>query len=54
LRQRLGYLGPALGGGINAWNHYSFLRTMQDGLGTSALGSLGDAASATAIDTIWK
>ncbi|MEA2196059.1 MAG: phosphatidylinositol-3-phosphatase [Solirubrobacteraceae bacterium] len=38
----------------NAWNHYSFLRTMQDGLGTSALGYLGDASSATAIDTIWK
>jgi hypothetical protein len=38
----------------NDWNHYSFLRTLQDGLGVSDLGYLGDAASATPINTIWK
>lgn len=38
----------------NAWNHYSLLRTLQDGLGVSGLGYLGDAASAKPIDTIWK
>src|SRR5262249_42574101 len=38
----------------NAWNHYSFLRTLQDGFGTDVYGYLGDAASSTAINTIWK
>lgn len=38
----------------NAWNHYSFLRTMQDGLGTDVYGYLGAAASASPINTIWK
>lgn len=38
----------------NDWNHYSFLRTLQDGLGVSGLGYLGGAASATPINTIWK
>jgi hypothetical protein len=38
----------------NAWTHYSLLRTLQDGLGSSGLGYLGDAASANPIDTIWK
>jgi hypothetical protein len=38
----------------NDWNHYSFLRTLQDGLGTSGQGYLGGAASATPINTIWK
>jgi hypothetical protein len=38
----------------NVWNHYSFLRTLQDRLGVSPLGYLGDAASATPINTIWK
>ena len=36
------------------WNHYSFLRTLQDGHGVSNLGYLGDAATASPIDTIWK
>src|ERR1700756_3098844 len=38
----------------NDWNHYSFLRTLEDGLGVSGLGYVGGAASATAINTIWK
>jgi phosphatidylinositol-3-phosphatase len=38
----------------NDWNHYSLLRTLQDGLGVSGQGYLGGAASATPIDTIWK
>jgi hypothetical protein len=38
----------------NDWNHYSFLRTVQDGLGVSGLGYLGDAVFATPINTIWK
>ena len=38
----------------NAWDHYSFLRTMQDGLGTDVYGYLGAAASASPINTIWK
>jgi phosphatidylinositol-3-phosphatase len=38
----------------NEWNHYSFLRALEDGLGVSGLGYVGNAASATAINTIWK
>ena len=38
----------------NEWNHYSFLRTLEDGLGVSSLGYVGNAASATPINTIWK
>jgi phosphatidylinositol-3-phosphatase len=38
----------------NMWDHYSFLRTLQDGLGTSGQGYLGDAADAQPINTIWK
>jgi acid phosphatase len=38
----------------NHWNHYSLLRTLQDGLGTSGLGYLGGAAAASPINTIWK
>jgi hypothetical protein len=38
----------------NPWDHYSFLRTMQDGLGTDVYGYLGAAASASPINTIWK
>jgi hypothetical protein len=38
----------------SAWNHYSFLRTLQDGLGTNGLGYLGGAASASPINSIWK
>ena len=38
----------------NDWNHYSLLRTLQDGLGVSSQGYLGGAASATPINTIWK
>jgi hypothetical protein len=38
----------------NAWTHYSFLRTLQDGLGTSGQAYLGRAANSTSINTIWK
>jgi hypothetical protein len=38
----------------NAWTHYSFLRTLQDGLGTSGQGYLGGAAGSSPINTIWK
>jgi phosphatidylinositol-3-phosphatase len=38
----------------NLWDHYSFLRTLQDGLGTSGLGYLGSASAATSIGSIWK
>lgn len=40
----------------NMWDHYSFLRTLQDGLGTSGLGYLGNAGdpSESSISTIWK
>jgi hypothetical protein len=38
----------------NLWDHYSFLRTLQDGLGTSSHGYLGGAADATSISNIWK
>jgi hypothetical protein len=38
----------------NDWNHYSFLRTLQDGLGVSGQGYLGGAAAATPINTVWK
>jgi hypothetical protein len=38
----------------SAWTHYSFLRTLQDGLGTSGQGYLGGAQDATSINTIWK
>jgi hypothetical protein len=38
----------------NEWNHYSFLRTLEDGLGVSGLGYVGNAESATPINTIWK
>jgi phosphatidylinositol-3-phosphatase len=38
----------------NMWDHYSFLRTLQDGLGTSGQGYLGDAANSNSINTIWK
>jgi phosphatidylinositol-3-phosphatase len=49
-------ISPLANAGIygNAWNHYSFLRTLQDGLGTSSQGYLGGAASATSISNIWK
>jgi len=36
----------------NLWNHYSLLRTLEDGLGVG--GYVGNAASATPINTIWK
>jgi hypothetical protein len=36
----------------NMWDHYSFLRTLEDGLG--GLGYVGNAATATSINTIWK
>jgi hypothetical protein len=36
----------------NAWDHYSLLRTLEDGLGVS--GYVGAAATATPINTIWK
>jgi phosphatidylinositol-3-phosphatase len=38
----------------NDWNHYSLLRTLQDGLGVSGQGYLGGAAAASPINTIWK
>jgi hypothetical protein len=38
----------------NDWNHYSLLRTLQDGLGVSGQGYLANAAAATPIYTIWK
>jgi hypothetical protein len=38
----------------NLWTHYSFLRTLQDGLGTSAQGYLGRAGTSPSISTIWK
>jgi hypothetical protein len=40
----------------NMWDHYSFLRTLEDGLGTSGLGYLGNAGAPgeSAIGTIWK
>jgi hypothetical protein len=38
----------------NMWDHYSFLRTLQDGLGTSGLGYLGGAGTSSPINTIWK
>jgi phosphatidylinositol-3-phosphatase len=40
----------------NMWDHYSFLRTLQDGLGTSGLGYLGGAGdpSESSISNIWK
>lgn len=38
----------------NLWSHYSLLRTLQDGLGTSGLGYLGRARDAPSINTIWK
>lgn len=38
----------------NLWDHYSFLRTLQDGLRTSGQGYLGNAANSTSINTIWK
>src|SRR5262249_6565977 len=38
----------------NEWNHYSLLRTLQDGLGVSGLGYVGSAATASPINTIWK
>jgi hypothetical protein len=46
--------GPAVrNGNYNAgpYNHYSFLRTMEDGFG---LGYVGNAATAAPIDMIWK
>ena len=36
----------------NLWNHYSLLRTLEDGLGVS--GHVGNADTATPINTIWK
>ena len=36
----------------NEWNHYSFLRTLEDGLGVG--GYVGAAATANPINTIWK
>lgn len=45
-------VNPGLYG--NPWDHYSFLRTLQDGLGTDVYGYLGAAASATPISNIWK
>jgi hypothetical protein len=38
----------------SAWTHYSLLRTLQDGLGTSGQDYLGAAADASSINTIWK
>jgi phosphatidylinositol-3-phosphatase len=43
-----------LGSYGNLWDHYSFLRTLENGLGVSALGYVGAAASANSINTIWK
>jgi hypothetical protein len=36
----------------NLWNHYSLLRTLEDGLGVS--GYVGKANTAAPINTIWK
>ena len=36
----------------NEWDHYSFLRTLEDGLGVS--GYVGAAGTASPINTIWK
>ena len=36
----------------NLWNHYSLLRTLEDGLGVS--GYVGNADTATPINTVWK
>jgi phosphatidylinositol-3-phosphatase len=36
----------------NLWNHYSLLRTLEDGLGVG--GYVGNAATATSISNIWK
>jgi len=36
----------------NEWNHYSFLRTLEDGLGVG--GYVGAATTASPINTIWK
>ena len=36
----------------NEWNHYSLLRTLEDGLGVG--GYVGAAATASPINTIWK
>jgi phosphatidylinositol-3-phosphatase len=49
-------ISPLVNDGLygNPWDHYSLLRTLQDGLGVSGLGYLGAAASATPINTIWK
>jgi hypothetical protein len=49
-------ISPLVNTGIygNMWDHYSLLRTLQDGLGTSSQGYLGAAASASSINTIWK
>lgn len=47
-------LGPLVQPGIygNVYNHYSFLRTLEDGFGISSFA--GNAASADPISTIWK
>ena len=49
-------VSPLVNTGIYAspWTHYSFLRTLQDGLGTSGLGYLGGAAASSSINSIWK
>jgi hypothetical protein len=49
-------ISPLVNTGLygNMWDHYSLLRTLQDGLGLSGLGYLGAAESATPINTIWK
>jgi hypothetical protein len=36
------------------WSHYSLLRTLQDGLGTSGQGYLGRASGSPSINSIWK
>ena len=36
----------------STWTHYSFLRTLEDGLGVG--GYVGNAATATSIKNIWK
>jgi hypothetical protein len=47
-------VGPqvATGTDSHSYNHYSFLRTMEDGFGITSYA--GNAASASPINTIWK
>jgi hypothetical protein len=49
-------ISPLVNDGLygSMWDHYSLLRTLQDGLGVSGLGYLGAAAPADSINAIWK